>query len=148
MVVCARLGVRLWAVGVVAAAVLFVSACGGGARVGGVRRVVNVSDRDFRIVVSPPVVPAGVVVLRAWNRGPDAHELIVVRSPAGRLPLRSDGLTVDEEVLEHSTIGALEPGRPGALRELRVRLSVGKYVLFCNMSGHYMGGMSAVLIVR
>jgi uncharacterized cupredoxin-like copper-binding protein len=82
------------------------------------------------------------------NRGPDDHELIVVRADDGRLPLRGDGLTVDEEALERSAAGVLEPGDPGSLRTLDVHLVRGRYVLFCNMSGHYLGGMRAVLVVR
>ena len=50
------------------------------------------------------------------NRGPVAHELIVVRRGSAGLPLRADGITVDEEALEPLTAGALEPGgcRPSA----------------------------------
>ena len=41
---------------------------------------------------------AGTVVFRATNRGPDAHELIVTRVRNRKLLLRSDGLTVSEEI--------------------------------------------------
>jgi uncharacterized cupredoxin-like copper-binding protein len=108
--------------------------------------VVRVSERDFQIS-APTRVRSGPVVLRVRNRGPENHELIVVRSSA-RLPLRKDGLTVDEEALQRAEAGALEPGRPGAVRELRLNLTPGRYVLFCNMEGHYLGGMHAVLLVR
>ena len=39
-------------------------------------------------------------------------------------------------------------GWPGSVRELHVRLTPGRYVLLCNMSGHYMGGMHRTLVVR
>jgi uncharacterized cupredoxin-like copper-binding protein len=42
----------------------------------------------------------------------------------------------------------LEAGKPGSLRTLSVRLGPGRYVLFCNMSGHYLGGMDHDLVVR
>lgn len=127
---------------------LLMTACGGRSPVDERDQLVNVTERDFSISASQRLLKAGSIVLRATNDGPDAHELIVVRSRDGRLPLRSDGLTVNEEALERSTLGALEPGPPGSVRELSVHLSPGKYVLFCNMSGHYMGGMSTVLTVR
>jgi uncharacterized cupredoxin-like copper-binding protein len=93
-------------------------------------------------------VSSGEVRLSVRNKGPDAHELIIVRARGLQLPLRRDGLTVNEEALERATAGVLEPGSPGGLRELRVHLAPGRYVLFCNMSGHYLGGMRAELVVR
>ena len=106
------------------------------------------SERDFAIS-APKHVAAGVVDLRVSNRGPDAHELIVIgtRARTAQLPLRSDDITVNEELLDHRTVGALEPGQSGAVRHLRVRLRPGRYVLLCNMAGHYLGGMHTVLVV-
>jgi uncharacterized cupredoxin-like copper-binding protein len=141
-----RLG-SLLALGACAAAVLTVTGCAGSARAGGLGAVVQVNERDFAIK-APQRVSAGAVTLRVRNHGPDAHELIVVKTRDGRLPLRADGLTVDEDALEHATVGVLEPGQPGSLRELHLRLRPGRYVLFCNMSGHYLGGMRRVLEVR
>jgi uncharacterized cupredoxin-like copper-binding protein len=108
---------------------------------------VSIRERDFSIS-APRRLPAGDIVLRVHNRGPDAHELIVVRSADGVLPLRADGLTVDEDRVERATVGALEPGSPGSTRVLRLHLAPGTYVLFCNMSGHYLGGMRSVVVVR
>jgi uncharacterized cupredoxin-like copper-binding protein len=126
-------------------AAIALSEAGGGNAASG-SRVIQVRERDFRIA-APTHVRAGAVVLNVRNLGPENHELIVVRSARGRLPLRSDGLTVDEETLQHAEAGALEPGRPGAVRDLRLNLSPGRYVLFCNMEGHYLGGMHIVLQV-
>jgi uncharacterized cupredoxin-like copper-binding protein len=132
-----------------AAVVLLVSAgCSAsqaGAPSGG--RLLRVTVRDFRIT-APKRVSSGEVRLSVRNKGPVGHELIVVRLRGFRLPFRRDGLTLDEEALEPAIAGALEPGLPGGLRELRVHLSPGRYVLFCNMSGHYLGGMHANLVVR
>src|SRR5207245_9578609 len=111
-------------------------------------RVVDVTERDFAISVSQRQIAAGTVVFRATNRGPDSHELIVTRVRDRKLPLRSDGLTLSEEELQKSIVGTLEPGQPNSVRELRVRLSPGRYVLFCNMYGHFMGGMRADVVVR
>jgi uncharacterized cupredoxin-like copper-binding protein len=107
--------------------------------------VVRVAERDFRITVSPARVHAGDVRLMLQNKGPDAHELIMVRSSHGRLPLRTDGLTVDEEAL--AAIETIEAQPPGAVHELRLHLKPGRYELFCNMAGHYLGGMRAALVV-
>jgi uncharacterized cupredoxin-like copper-binding protein len=133
--------------GALAGAVAAVAGCGGSALLDHDASVVGISERDFAIT-APKVVSAGDTVLRVKNHGPDDHELIVIRAGKDPLPLRNDGLTVDEEGLQHAEAGALEPGDPGSVRELEVHLRPGRYVLLCNMSGHFMGGMHAVLVVR
>ena len=125
-----------------------VAGCGATQQLAGPGRVIDVTTRDFQITVGQRTLRAGNVVFRDTNRGPDEHELIVARVPDAGLPFRSDGLTLSEEKLEKSIVGTLEPGAPNSVRELRVQLKPGHYVLFCNMSGHFMGGMRADVVVR
>jgi len=129
----------------VSLALLVCPACGSGGH-DAFAHVVRITERDFRIS-APKHVRSGDLLLSVSNRGPDAHELIVVRDRSSVLPLRSDGSTVSEEKLEPVTAGALEPGQPGSRRTLRLHLAPGTYELFCNMSGHYLGGMHAKLVV-
>jgi uncharacterized cupredoxin-like copper-binding protein len=129
-----------------AVVVVVVAGCGHGNSGPRSANVVKISERDFRIA-SPRRIEAGDVLLSVRNQGPDAHELIVIRADAA-LPLRADGTTVDEEALEPSTVGVLEPGDPNSVRLLSVHLSPGHYELICNMAGHYLGGMNAELIVE
>jgi uncharacterized cupredoxin-like copper-binding protein len=107
--------------------------------------VVRVTERDFRIVVAPARVHSGDVRLLLRNKGPDAHELIMVRASHGRLPLRTDGMTVDEEGL--AAVKTIEAQPPGVVEELHLHLKPGRYELYCNMAGHYLGGMRASLVV-
>jgi hypothetical protein len=139
-------GGRLLRLSGCAAVLLLAAGCGGTWQAGSAGTIVQLKERDFAIS-GPRQVAAGTVVLRVANDGPGDHELIVVRAPDPRLRLRKDGLTVDEEGLQGETLGALEPGAPGAVRELRVQLTPGRYVFFCNMSGHYLGGMHTTLVV-
>jgi uncharacterized cupredoxin-like copper-binding protein len=133
------------AVAVVAA---LAAACGSTAEVAGPDvHTVRITESDFR-VKAPRRLPAGRTVLSVVNRGPDDHELIVVRARGNRLPLRDDGLTVDEDALEPVTLGTLEPGEPKSVRVLRVTLTPGRYVLLCNMAGHFFGGMHTQLVVE
>src|SRR5439155_18551179 len=103
-------------------------------------------ERDVHIAAQARLA-AGEVTMTVHNEGPDAHELNVVRADRARLPLRSDGLTVDEEGLGKVIVGALEPGRPGSVRTLRLHLAPGRYVFLCNMAGHYLGGMHTTVVV-
>ena len=102
-------------------------------------------ERDFKIK-APREIEAGEVRLSVDNEGPDAHEFIVVRSDGAPLPLRSDGLTIDEDSVEDRIVTALEPGAPGT-REIDATLAPGRYLILCNMSGHLMGGMKRTLVV-
>jgi hypothetical protein len=120
-------------------------ASSGPARAGGT--VVQVKEKDFRILMSRRHIPSGDVVFVVQNAGPDDHELIVVRAQTRPLPIRRDGVTVSEEKLEPRTIATLEPAAAGAVRQIRLHLARGKYEVFCNMAGHYMGGMRAFFVV-
>jgi hypothetical protein len=110
--------------------------------------VLQVTERDFRIA-APAVVHSGEVHVAVHNEGPDTHELIFVRAPAGgRLPLRPDGLTVDEDAVEKSTLGSVDGEQPGTHHQLDLHLAPGRYEMFCNMAGHYGGGMHATVLVQ
>jgi uncharacterized cupredoxin-like copper-binding protein len=130
------------------AVVMFsVAGCGGTQHAQSAETVVQVTEKDFHISAEPRRLAAGATVLRVENRGPDRHELIMVKAPHGQLPLRRDGMTLDEDALERATVGVIEPVASGGVTELRVHLKPGHYILFCNMSGHYMGGMHTELVV-
>ena len=96
----------------------------------------HVTVKDFRITLSRTHVRAGEVRFVVKNRGPDTHEVLIVRTSAA-LPLRADNITVDK----------VEAAPPGARRVLGVKLRPGRYELFCNMAGHYLAGMRVRLVV-
>jgi hypothetical protein len=127
-------------------AALALSGCGSSSASATPEHAVTVDERDFKIR-APATLHHGTVTLRVRNEGPDHHELIVVPGTRAALPLRDDGLTVDEEALEASEAGALEPDEPGSVRDLTVQLKPGRYVFFCNMEGHFMAGMHAEVVV-
>ena len=132
---------------VVVLTVLVASACSASGRVAGAgQTLVQVSERDFHIAVTPNHVPAGDVLVVVRNHGPDTHELIMVGSRS-RLPLRRDGLTVNEGALSAVTVASLDGAGPGRVRQVRLHLAPGRYELFCNMAGHFMAGMHAELVV-
>ncbi|MDX6583187.1 MAG: hypothetical protein QOI10_2371 [Solirubrobacterales bacterium] len=105
----------------------------------------NVVERDFKIN-GPQHLDAGPVRFSIDNRGPDAHEFILLRSDGKPLPLRDDGITVDEDAVESRTIATLEPEQPG-VHEVDAELTPGRYVMLCNMSGHLLGGMHDQVVV-
>ncbi len=108
-----------------------------GAQSPGHSSTVEITQRDFRFHANVTSVPAGTVTFRVHNRGPSTHEFNVDRTelPDGSLPLRADGLTVNEVSYQSTD-------------ELTVHLKPGHYVLYCNLEGHYLGGMHVSLTVR
>jgi len=132
---------------VVVVSIIVAAGCSASGRVAGTRgTVVRVNARDFRLTIRPKHVHAGNVRLVVRNHGPDTHEVVVVRSRS-QIPLRRDGLTVDEQALSAVTVATVEGTGPGNVEQVRVHLAPGRYELFCNMAGHFMAGMHGELVV-
>jgi uncharacterized cupredoxin-like copper-binding protein len=108
---------------------------------------VNVTLHDFKIESSTAVSDHTGVVFWVENQAPVTHEFVVVRSdlPADQLPIASDGLSVDEDQLRPA--GEINQVDAGTTGTLSVDLAPGRYVFFCNLEGHYLGGMHGVLEV-
>jgi uncharacterized cupredoxin-like copper-binding protein len=111
---------------------------------------VNVLLEDFRVREDAAVVPAGTVRFRVLNQGPTTHEFLVVRTdrPPDRLPLQRDGLTVNEDAPDIDLLDEVEGLDIDERRTLVLDLPAGNYVLYCNLEGHYLGGMHAAFTVR
>jgi uncharacterized cupredoxin-like copper-binding protein len=111
---------------------------------------VNVVLGDFHLRRDVAVVPAGTVRFRILNQGPTTHEVSVIRTDRApdKLPLQRDGLTINEDAPGMDFINEAEGIDIGDRRTLVLRLAPGNYVLYCNMEGHYLGGMHAALTVR
>ena len=109
--------------------------------------ILHVKLKDFKIEPALPSIEDGSITLSVWNEGPTTHEFVVVQSEAAadELPIGADGIRVDEDAVipvdELENIGAKTRGI------LSLSLSPGRYVLFCNLEGHYLGGMHASLEV-
>ena len=111
---------------------------------------VTVTEREFGITADPPVVATGRVRVNVRNHGTLEHELVAFRTDLGEtaLPLGSDG-NVDEN---GRGVTHVEPEAeevpPGGGKTMSLPLQPGRYVLVCNLPGHYKAGMHTVLTVR
>ena len=111
---------------------------------------VNVVLEDFKVGLDAAVVPAGTVRFQIRGQGPTRHELIVVRTDRApeKLPLQSDGLTVNEDAPGIDLLDEVDGLDIDDRQTLVLRLAPGHYVMYCNLEGHYLGGMYAALTVR
>jgi uncharacterized cupredoxin-like copper-binding protein len=110
----------------------------------------NVLLKDFEVEQEATAVPAGTVSFRIRNQGPTTHEVIFVRTDRAPddLPLQGDGLTVDEEGPGIKFLGEVEGLDIDDRQTVALDLAPGHYVLYCNLEGHYLGGMYEALTVR
>ena len=108
----------------------------------------NMSTGMMGITLDQASVPAGTVTFAVTNDSKDIiHEMIVSLVAAGttELPYLADENRVDEEKAGHlGEVAELDPGKGGALT---VDLTPGTYILYCNIPGHFVGGMWTLLTV-
>lgn len=111
---------------------------------------IDVAVRDFSITMSRRSVPAGTVRLHVTNQGPSTHEINVdlTRYAPDKLPLQRDGLTVAEDAKGLRRIDSIEQVNLDGTGDLTLELKPGRYVVWCNLEGHYLGGMHQVFDVR
>jgi uncharacterized cupredoxin-like copper-binding protein len=93
---------------------------------------------EMHVTVSATRVPAGKVTFVVRNAGTVEHELLVIPWPkAGKLAVarfRAD---------EHASLGEVPELKPGKTGRVTLKLRPGRYLLICNVSGHYQLGMQA-----
>lgn len=87
---------------------------------------------------------AGKVTFVARNVGRLDHNLVVLRTKLapGKLPV------VGARAKEVGRVGKTPVFRPRQTRRLTLTLKAGKYVLICNVPGHYKAGMFVGFRVR
>ena len=109
----------------------------------------KMSDATMGIKLSANAVAAGKVTFEVTNNSKDIiHEMVIalVQSGNDRLPFAAAEDKVDEErISDLGEVSELDPGKSGSLT---LDLKPGKYVLLCNVPGHYMNGMWALLTVK
>jgi len=111
---------------------------------------IDTTLNEWSVTNAPITVRAGEVKFVTKNAGAIVHEFVIVKTdldPASLPTLTaSDTLPeghavgdVDEEAV--SSPGEIEDINPGATKDATFRLTPGKYVLICNLAGHYAQGM-------
>jgi uncharacterized cupredoxin-like copper-binding protein len=145
------------------AAVLFIAAaCGdgddGGAQAtatsadhGAAGEPVQVSLTEWAVTgeegAALPALQAGEVTFEVHNDGTMPHDFVVIATD-----LDAAGLPVEASVVDEEAAGAVI-GRSGLIdagdiEVVTLELEAGRYVLICNIAGHYEEGMYAALTVQ
>jgi uncharacterized cupredoxin-like copper-binding protein len=111
---------------------------------GGGVATLEIKMGDYFFDPKDATAKAGPTKIETPNEGKVEHELVLFKSnlnPA-KLPTKSNG-EVDEDKLEQTgnkLVGELE-AEPGETKSEQFNLTTGKYVMICNLPGHYARGM-------
>jgi uncharacterized cupredoxin-like copper-binding protein len=121
---------------------------GGGATGGGA--ALEIKMGDFFFAPSNATAQAGPTTIEAPNEGSVEHELVLFKTnmdPA-KLPTEASG-GVDEEKMDQIAEegGEVPDVEAGETKSGKFHLTPGKYVMFCNLPGHYAQGMYGTLTV-
>ena len=102
---------------------------------------VVMKDRSFQS--STRTVPAGKVMFVVRNAGTIEHEFVVLRTDRHHhlLSMKS------QQASEAGAKGEIEEFASGRTKRLTLTLAPGKYVLLCNLPGHYKRGQFISLVV-
>ena len=106
--------------------------------------VVSVALLEWKLVPGKVTVPAGRVSFVVRNDGTMAHEFVVLRSDRHHHSLSVKG----GKALEAGRLGRIPQIPAGTSKRITLRVHPGKYVLLCNMLGHYQAGQFAALRAR
>jgi uncharacterized cupredoxin-like copper-binding protein len=102
------------------------------------KTTVKIQLKEFKVLASPASAPHWFVMFEVRNTGKIRHEFVVLKTKVApaKLPVKSGKAVETGRV---GKIGALKL-KPGAFRMLNLNLEAGKYVLLCNLPGHYQAG--------
>jgi uncharacterized cupredoxin-like copper-binding protein len=105
---------------------------------------VAVHMQDYRVILSVATIKPGTVRFGVKNEGGMEHsfELIKTDLPFDQLP------TADAKAKEDGLVKQVKSLGVGKVSVVSVDLAAGKYVVICNIAGHYQLGMRAALTVQ
>ena len=109
----------------------------------------DMSKAKMGIKASPAKAKRGAVTFDVTNLASYImHEVIVVHITDENqvLPFDESRNKVDTENLQ--TLGSVNEIEPNKTASLTLNLSPGKYLLYCNIAGHYMAGMWTTVTVK
>ena len=133
-----------WAVAAAVVIVMAVSACSAAPAETGETPALYLELSDFKIVSDHATVPAGHVVFGIRNRASMLHEVKIIKTD-----LAPDALPIDQaKAKEDGKVAELLNIASGVSRKLVADLAPGKYVIICNVAGHYQLGMRVALEVN
>ncbi len=109
---------------------------------------VAATEADFSITLDSSDLIVGETTFNVTNDGPSTHEFVILKTDAApdALPVK-DGIVDETDPSILANLGEIEDITAGGSKDLTARFEAGKYVVICNLAGHYQAGMHAGLTV-
>jgi uncharacterized cupredoxin-like copper-binding protein len=92
---------------------------------------------ELKMQAAPAAVKAGPVTFVVTNKGKAPHEMVVVPLAKGETKVAMK----NGRAVEKGALGEAPEMGGGKTKTITLNLKKGKYVLLCNVPGHYAGGM-------
>jgi uncharacterized cupredoxin-like copper-binding protein/mono/diheme cytochrome c family protein len=113
---------------------------------GGGGNGIGVTLSEFKVTPAETSTAAGDVTFNVSNQGAVAHELVVIKTDLAPDALPQKTGAVDEGAVDvEKKTGNIATKKS---ENLSVTLTAGKYVLICNVPGHYQAGMHTEFTVQ
>lgn len=106
---------------------------------------VAVHMQDYKVILSVATVKAGTVRFGIKNEGGMEHSFELIKTD---LPFDQIPTTGDAKAKEDGLIKQVKSLPVGKVSVVSADLAAGKYVVICNIAGHYQLGMRAALTVN
>lgn len=101
---------------------------------------------EWAVKPSSASTKAGKVALKVTNSGTTPHELVVIKTDVAHDKLEQAAGIVDET--KYKPLVRSKQLNGAESQELAAELTAGKYVLLCNVAGHYGLGMHTAFTVN
>ena len=109
---------------------------------------VNVTIKSYDITPDTLVVPAGKVTFHVTNADPSlTHEMLVVHAQGKSFALPYNfnvSRVIEDQINKPGEVPNIQPNSSG---DVTLDLPAGRYVLLCNLVGHYEAGMHTLIDV-
>jgi uncharacterized cupredoxin-like copper-binding protein len=111
---------------------------------------IDVKEQEMKIIPSSNTAPAGQINFVIKNVGRMPHEFVVFKTdlPLDKLPQKNGEMDENGAGVKNVADTGENYLKSGETRTLRTNLTPGKYVLVCNLPGHFSGGMKTTFVVK
>jgi uncharacterized cupredoxin-like copper-binding protein len=106
---------------------------------------VAVHMQDYKVILSVATVKAGTIRFGVKNEGNMEHSFELIKTD---LPFDQIPTTGDAKAKEDGLVKQVKSLPVGKVSVVSADLAAGKYVVICNVAGHYQLGMRAALTVQ